>query len=286
MKFQDKDILFTDDISRIEKEDLSADSKMLFLYCRRGRIMVKVDGVDRDIEGGEFLICLPGKKITVFLRNNETEAVLLRISEAMANHLIYDCLRKEALWWEKQKFVDEHVVARPDEGELEVLESYINIITIQFKRKMTTKRISIIKSLADAAIYEIMSALDSRVQADEEQMDQILERGDYILHSFLELLRTEGVVRHTVAWYAQKLCISSKYLSVLCKEKGGSNASEMIKQALLKEICYQLANTNLTIKEISYNVGFQDVSVMCRFFNKNKGMSPSRYRVSLTQQTV
>lgn len=81
-----------------------------------------------------------------------------------------------------------------------------------------------------------------------------------------------------VAFYAQKMGISSKYLTMLLTENTGRSAKDWIVEYTILEIKALLRESNLAIKEIVLRTNFQSNSVMTRFFREHTGMTPTEYR--------
>lgn len=87
-----------------------------------------------------------------------------------------------------------------------------------------------------------------------------------------------------VAFYADKLCITSKYLTMVIKETSGKSAKDWIVEYIILEIKALLKNTNLNIQEIAIKTNFANQSSLGRFFRKHTGMSLSQYRMSNLEQ--
>ena len=69
-----------------------------------------------------------------------------------------------------------------------------------------------------------------------------------------------------VAFYADKLCITSKYLTMVIKETSGKSAKDWIVEYIILEIKALLKNTNLNIQEIAIKTNFANQSSLGRFF--------------------
>lgn len=82
----------------------------------------------------------------------------------------------------------------------------------------------------------------------------------------------------TVTFYAEKLHISANYLNILCKKNLNISATELIHQRTTTEAKRLLQNNKLTIKEITYELGFSDNSYFSIFFKNQTGMTPSEFR--------
>ncbi len=83
---------------------------------------------------------------------------------------------------------------------------------------------------------------------------------------------------HQVSDYAQMMHLSPKYLNNVVKEVMGVNAKYVISEQLLIRSCRDLKFSNLSIKEISIQLGFSEPEHFSNFFKKNMGCSPLAYR--------
>jgi AraC family transcriptional activator of pobA len=82
-----------------------------------------------------------------------------------------------------------------------------------------------------------------------------------------------------VSEYAALIDISPKHLSETVKEKLNTNALSFIHQRLLKEAQYLLVYTNKSIYQIAIKLRFNDSSEFSKFFKKQTGVNPKRYRI-------
>lgn len=99
-----------------------------------------------------------------------------------------------------------------------------------------------------------------------------------ILKSFSNLLEAHFIEERTVSFYAEKLNVHPNYLNSLVKKHTGRTAKESIQHRLVLEIKYLLHSTNLSIKEISNELGFNDPNYFTSFFTRFENMSPKNYR--------
>lgn len=95
---------------------------------------------------------------------------------------------------------------------------------------------------------------------------------------FFCLVMESHSVNREVSFYADKLCISSKYLTMLMQDVSGKSAKEWIIEYTILEIKALLRDTNLDIKEIVSRTHFQSQSLLSRFFRMHVGMTPTQYR--------
>lgn len=105
--------------------------------------------------------------------------------------------------------------------------------------------------------------------------------GKYEIFSrFLELLQMYHKQERQIMFYAGKLCMTPKYLSRIIKDVTGHSALEYIEDYVITEAKSLLASTNMSIQEISYELGFPSQSVFGKYFKRVTRMSPKEYRNS------
>lgn len=105
-------------------------------------------------------------------------------------------------------------------------------------------------------------------------------RKQLLFHRFMHLLHEHASQAHNVTFYAEKLCISPRYLNEITVTYGnGKTPKELIDEQLTAEIKVQLNDPNLSIAEIATKCQFPDSSYLCRFFKKNTGMTPKEFRM-------
>lgn len=94
---------------------------------------------------------------------------------------------------------------------------------------------------------------------------------------FLHHAQTEGVP--TVAYFADKICLSPNYFGDLIKKETGKSAIEYIQLKTMTVAKDMLTNSNKTVTEIAYELGFQYPQHFVRSFKRKVGCTPSEYRL-------
>ena len=108
-----------------------------------------------------------------------------------------------------------------------------------------------------------------------------MTRSDQILKDFTELLGQNITKETSVSFYAENLCISKKYLSLIVKQKTRVNISTIISVIRTETASRMLRNPEMTIQQIASEMSFSDQSSFGKFFKKHTGMSPLKYRQNL-----
>lgn len=103
----------------------------------------------------------------------------------------------------------------------------------------------------------------------------------HIIRKFNLLVEAHFKVEHSVSFYAELLCKSPKTLSNLFAIYKQKTPSQIIQQRIILEAKRLLLYTDRSIKHITFELGFEDVSYFSNFFKKNTNIAPSDFRSSL-----
>ena len=90
--------------------------------------------------------------------------------------------------------------------------------------------------------------------------------------------------KHTVAEYADLLCMASKTITHKFKRLNLPQPNEVIKNRIVLEAKRLLVHTSMTAKEIAYELGYEDPAYFSRIFMVKTGESPSGFRTKYLSQ--
>lgn len=107
--------------------------------------------------------------------------------------------------------------------------------------------------------------------------DAVGHRNEVFLR-LIQLIEQYFVHERGVEFYADKLCLSPKYLSALSKSICGYTVQELVFKSIIRKSISLLKNTQKNIQEISDYFNFPNASYFGTFFKKQMGMSPQQYR--------
>jgi AraC family transcriptional regulator, transcriptional activator of pobA len=97
---------------------------------------------------------------------------------------------------------------------------------------------------------------------------------------FLDLIQKNYKEHHTTKFYAQKLHVHPNSLNAIAKRFCGQSAKSTIDLTIVAEAKHLLYHTGLSVKEISFELGFTSTTHFFRFFKKHTGLAPLSYRKS------
>lgn len=78
--------------------------------------------------------------------------------------------------------------------------------------------------------------------------------------------------------FADRLAVHVNHLNKVLKENTGKTTTELISNRIVQEAKILLKQTNLSVSEIAYGLGFEEVAHFSNFFRKQTNLSPAAYR--------
>ena len=135
-------------------------------------------------------------------------------------------------------------------------------------------REQILRSLLQVLLYDTAPLY----QAQHVNSTAGRTRSQVIAAAFKQLVNAHYATERGLAFYADKLCITSKHLAETVKEATGRRASEWLAEAVLLEARVLLQNPALTIDQVAAALHFASQSTFGRFFRSHTGLTPAAYR--------
>lgn len=123
-------------------------------------------------------------------------------------------------------------------------------------------------------LIEVLRMYDERAGWTEEANDS----ESRLAEDFIALVEKHFRTIHAVSDYAEKLFVSPKSLAKRLKAHGYKTPTETIRDRIVLEAKRDLRYTAKTIKEIAFELGFEDPAYFTRYFKKAASESPQAYR--------
>lgn len=272
--YYDDDIIFVDNIKDIGSKSDFKTLTNIIIVCSDGNIDVEVNGRDMSLCRNELLICPPHTMLGYSSVSKDYECKVLCLTDRILQKLLGSYINV----WNQALYVNKLNVRKMDERGARFYLKFYEILRMCIDEEDPTPyRRVILRSLLQAGMIGLCSMLErdmeGAVKPSRSQTESTFCR-------FLDLLNRDGMKRHTVMHYSRKLCITPKYLSMICGKHSGKTAKEWINDYLTEKVHYYLKSTEMPIKEIADVLGFPTPSSMGRYVKEHFGMSPLVYRNS------
>ena len=160
---------------------------------------------------------------------------------------------------------------------VEGASTWFQMAAYTYRDRNNVFRNTIIRNRLQNVLLEIYDKLQ-RYANMQQQTPETTTRQTELFHRFVALVHEHSSQQREVSFYADKLCISTRYLSTIVRNIAHSSAKEFIDRSVLLEIKMLLQSTDLSVQEIAYRLHFPDQSYLGRYFKKHTGESPTEYR--------
>ncbi|WP_428741709.1 helix-turn-helix domain-containing protein [Tenacibaculum sp.] len=127
-------------------------------------------------------------------------------------------------------------------------------------------------------IFLITASRLKTEQQTEAQKTTINNEEPFILQNLKNYIGKHYKIKHSASEYANMLAITPKALTKLTKTHFNKTLTDLISERIIIEAKRELYLTNKTIKEIAFELGYNDEYYFSRFFKKNVDISPQLYR--------
>ena len=109
----------------------------------------------------------------------------------------------------------------------------------------------------------------------------LLTNFERILQQYFDSEKTSTIGLPSVQYCAEQMHLSPNYFGDLVKRETGKSAQEYIQLAIMERVKELLAESNKTISEIAYELGFKYPHHLSRIFKKVIGITPNEYRLQV-----
>lgn len=280
--YKDGDLLVIDDITRLQLDDYENTSLafVMGVFCMEGRLQCMVDGQEYRLGSGDFFVYYPGMMIGEILLSAKANVKVIAFAQRAIDRSLY--LNKYV--WDNLAYIKEHPLFTLSERERQGISHYYQLMMIKKEGGEGSFQHDVVRLLFQALILEFLMLVerrrgmvgDGQLQVDEK--DSSVRQSALVYRRFMRLLsESSGRVR-SVSAFANMLHVTPKYLSKCVKEESGRSPLDHIHETTVNTIRQQLRYSNKTVKEISTELDFPNLSFFGKFVKQHLGMAPTEYR--------
>jgi AraC-like DNA-binding protein len=248
---------------------------LCIIWNKEGETSLRIDDVIYTLKANEMLF------LTEF---NKTEILSLGDARMVQFNKAFYCILdhddevgcKGILFFGAE---DVPVIKIP-EAELEKFE----ILWKMFQMEMKSRDKLQIEMLQ--MMLKRLLILCTRLFKDQHNVQQMNDSQLDIVREFNFLVERYFRQKHNVVDYAEMLHRSPKTLSNYFSLYNHKTPLQVIQHRILLEARRLLHYSDLAIKEIGYELGFDDIQSFSRFFRNKQGISPTAYRSNSAKQTL
>ena len=238
------------------------------ILCSRGRMRGKVDLKSYAPEAPGLFIVLPDQILQYEYISGDFKGDFIILSKEFTNDLLLSIHERFPLY----RSIQDNSWIPLTEAELKSMTDYYFMFKKTLQMENNPHRTDIIKHLLQAFFYSSGYHLHKMISPEKQS------KQDLLMKRFLDLVKINFKRERGVEFYADKLCLTPKYLSKVVKQNSEKSASEWINDFVILEAKAVLRSTNMTIQQISDALNFSSQSFFGKYFKRRVGVSPKEYR--------
>ena len=249
----------------------------IIFFLRRGHFRVDLNLNTFELKEHSVLMVVPGNIVKlsspVDSRLADTELIFVLVSREFMSGIRFDFNK---IFQEGLHMLDNPCISL-DGDDLKLAEDYFNL-ALTIVASHNNNKLEVMGSLLTSFLYVLVDFWNARLCVAQKQESRSSARLNQVFERFIALVTEYHTSERGMAFYADKLCLTPKYLSKLVKQATGRSAPDWIDSFVILEAKNMLKYSDKTIKEIVFALHFPNQSVFYKFFKAHTGMTPSEYR--------
>lgn len=238
------------------------------VYFTKGSGSQTIDFKNYPVQPGLIYFMTPGQ-VHSWSFDSEVDGFIINFSEDYFKSFLYN-----PLYLENFSFFDElsgdAVLVLPEPARAKVNDLFEEILNEGKEARPFDA--DLVKLLMLNIFIQVSRGLSLKQQSHNNSYNQTL------LKSFKKLIETNFIELRFPKQYAELLYITPNHLNALCNDVLGISAGQLIRDRVILEAKRLLINMELSIAEISEKLAFSDHSYFIKFFKKQVGSTPDKFR--------
>jgi len=270
LKYNDGEIFFADNITSIPGLMKQFQVNFIaYVMVLDGNLSLDLNAVNYRLNKNNSLVVDRKVVIDNIQHSTNFRCLICAMSTNMGFSFINKSLMQSVM----------HVLANPvielEQNEIDLVVKYYELLVFKMDHPEMNFGRETMRDIIRCFAYDLLSNINKHIDQNEEDM---LRQGDRIFRRFMLLLADNTNVNRSVKSYADELCVSPKYLTSVCRKHSEYTSSELIATAVISRIKQLLLYSDLSIKEVAGEMGFDNLSFFGKYVKKHLGLSPNNYR--------
>ena len=263
---------------RLDKRQVkTAVNSYVYGLIECGSAVVDFDQNEITLQAGDFIIFPPQIPPVVLKTSEDYKAICLIVS----SNFVYDCpISRNVFQTSTFSLIN---TTHPNIPLNKFAHASIKMAMLSFMDHLEHPHSHTLEALQ--SLYGLL--LSDAIAVIEKQInDDFTSQHAYQLFiEFSKILRIHFRERHDITFYAEKLNISPRYLSMVTKQITHTTVATFINRHLMLEACWLLKTTDYSIQRISEILHFADQASFSKFFKRINGKNPMQYRREMESRT-
>ncbi len=236
------------------------------VYFRTGTLRLRINLREVEFKEGDLLAVSPGTVFEFLYISSDLDLAMLAFSNSLMEN------------WQKEDLLQTYLQGRLflhlslTEKEVQRMEQLFALLwEVVHDRPFPRASVQSLISLC----FHQLDFVRKRSQSTERQQHT---RQEDIFNRFLELVNKYAVRERSIAFYADRLFLTPRYLSTLVRQASGRTVMDWVNEAVMQEAKLMLRHTDKLVYQIADELNFPNASFFSKYFRRMAGMTPNDYR--------
>ena len=244
---------------------------MVMLSLVKGSIRLKVNLQDVEVHKEEVLVLTPGCIFQLMEYSEDFQYFCMMISTE-----VIDSIQKSfGIHLDLSHRYYNFMVHQTTSSSMELGLTMYHLIKEEINQPDYETKKEVI--LRYCEIWILKNASYANPEDKQQEIRKPVGRKEQIFRDFLTLLEKYYTQERSISFYADRMCLTPKYLSTIVKEVSGKHGMQWIDEYVALEAKALLREGSLSVKMVSDKLNFPSQSMFGRFFKKMTGYSPKQY---------
>lgn len=247
----------------------STNENIILLFVRQGMAHLEINFIQYELKEDSIITIVPKSTIKCIDCSDDFCCSFLTFDRDFAVEAI---TRPEPAYMD---FVHSYPLGMMSKHRVEPTHASIANIVYFLYQNEGKHRMRIVKNIVQGMLLEHYDVIKEKFL---ENKPKAISRQNELFMQFIHLVYQYGDKQREVAFFADKLCITTRYLASIVRNIAHETAKDIIDRHCVQEIKTLLRTTNQSIQSISIELEFPDQSFFTRYFKKQTGMTPKEFR--------
>ncbi|MDR1408656.1 MAG: helix-turn-helix transcriptional regulator [Tannerella sp.] len=239
-----------------------------FFICLQGEAEFFLDLEHYRLKAGDMCVAFPFSILQTVSTGDDPEGFVMVAGIKLFNDIRIPSLMDYYL------YIKNNPCISLSEEEREMLTELCRQMIQKYERIDHPFRLEIANSMFRVIYCEIASIY----KRGKPIVHESVSRKDMLFRKFLFLVAQNHQQHREIGYYAHEMCITSRYLSSVVKEKSGSSALGWINGMVMRQAKSLLKDSRLSVQQISDELNFANPSFFGQYFKKYTGVTPKKFR--------
>ena len=241
------------------------------VLCLKGGLSLKLNEQVYSIKSNDLCVIFPNTMVQTLTRSEDMDCIVLASDLEFIRN--FPVIHASMLYLMISKMP---CVALSDR-EKKIMLAHFDYIRMNYERKDFPYRIDVTRQLLLVLCHEIAAIYQNGEQAaipSDTYQEKLYRR-------FIRLVTEHYEQERRVDFYAEKLCITSKYLSQVIKKLSQKTAAQWIDDFVVRRAKLMLLSSPLTVQQVSDRLNFPNPSFFTQYFRRKTGKTPKEFRLTV-----